>query len=61
MADSIKVANGRLLVDVAIDENGKPSATGKTLVLYSTRGNQKVEGGYVIGINLYKYRKEREA
>lgn len=56
--DTIKVENGRLIVDVAIDAKGRPSATGKTLVVYSTRGNQKLNDGYVIGINLYKHRGE---
>ena len=56
MADIIKVENGRLIVDVALTA-GTPSASGKTLVVYSTRGNLPINDGYVVGINCYKPRR----
>ena len=51
--DTIKVENGRLIVDVALVD-GKRSASGKSVVLYSTRGNVVLETGESIGINLYR-------
>ena len=53
MADIMKVENGRLIIDVALT-NDAPSASGKTLVYFSTRGNKEINDGYVVGINLYK-------
>jgi hypothetical protein len=50
--DSIKVENGRLLIDVAL-EAGHPSASGKTTVYYSTGGNITV-GEHKLGLTLYK-------
>ena len=51
--DTIKVVDGRLVIDVALAAPSK-SASGKSTVFYSTRGNKAVEGGYFIGLNLYK-------
>lgn len=53
MDDIIKVENGRLIIDVALT-SGIPSASGKTLVYFSSRGNKEINDGYVVGINLYK-------
>ena len=53
MEDVIKVEEGRLIVNVALDR-GAPSQSGKTIVYFSTRGNLPINGGYVVGINLYK-------
>ena len=49
----VKVENGRLIVDVALGQ-GELSASGKSKVFFSTRGNQKLNDGYVVGINLYR-------
>jgi hypothetical protein len=54
--DIIEVQDGRLIVDVALT-NGTPSASGKTLVYFSTRGNMPINDGYVVGINLYRRRR----
>ena len=51
--DSIQVVDGRLLVDVAITD-GKPSASGKSLVHYTTSGNISINDGFKIGLNLYR-------
>ena len=59
MADVIKVENGRLIIDVELHKP-VPSASGKTLVVYSTHGNQRVKGvedDYFIGVNLYQFRR----
>lgn len=50
--DTIKVENGRLIIDVAL-EVGHPSASGKTTVFYSTGGNITV-GDHKLGLTLYK-------
>ena len=51
--DTIKVVDGRLLVDVALNV-GHRSASGKTVVFFSTHGNKPIADDYVVGINLYK-------
>ena len=53
--DKIAVENGRLVVDVALT-GGIPSASGKTLVFFSTHGNIEIGDGFVIGINMYRKR-----
>lgn len=35
----VKVENGKLIVELPLDPNPKPSSTGKTLVVASTHGN----------------------
>ena len=51
--DIIKVVDGRLVIDVALT-TGKASASGKSKVYYSTLGNIELEGGYRLGVNLYR-------
>ena len=53
-ANTIKVVDGRLILDVALDANGVPSGSGKSLVFFSTKGNVKLNDGFVIGVNLYR-------
>jgi hypothetical protein len=45
-----------LTITVDLSKAGTPSATGKSLVIASTNGNQPVEGaeGVFIGLNVYK-------
>lgn len=51
----LKVEDGRLIVDVALD--GKDvSASGKSVSLFSTRGNITLDGGVVVGLNAYRKR-----
>lgn len=56
MANTIKVENGRLLVDVAIasEQTARPSKTGKTKIYFTTAGNVAVGDGFKLGVNLYK-------
>ena len=49
--DIIKVENGRLIVDVALDGTNL-STSQKNIVKFSTHGNIKVNG-VTIGINAY--------
>lgn len=51
--DSIRVVDGRLIVDVALDGT-KHSASGKSVLLFSTGGNIKLEDGVTLGINAYR-------
>jgi hypothetical protein len=52
-ADTIKVVDGRLLVDVALDA-GHPSAIGRTTVFFTTHGGERIDKDYTVSINLYK-------
>ena len=51
--DVIKVEGGRLIVDVALGK-GARSASGKSVVVFSTHGNVKLDDGHVVGINCYR-------
>ena len=53
--DKITVEDGRLVVDVALT-GGVPSASGKSVVYFTTSGNTDIGDGYTIGINLYRKR-----
>ena len=53
--DVLKVENGRLIVDVALDGT-EVSASGKSISLFSTRGNLVLGDGVVVGINAYRKR-----
>lgn len=51
-----KVTGSKLTIEVDLSAQGQPSASGKTLVIASTRGNQEVAPGVKLGLNLYKTR-----
>jgi len=53
--DKVAVENGRLIVDVALT-GGVPSASGKSMVFFSTHGLMPMYDGYTIGINLIRKR-----
>lgn len=59
--DNIKmtVENGKLTIVIDLNAPTTPSASGKTDVIASTRGNADVPGqpGTKIGLNLYRTRK----
>jgi hypothetical protein len=55
---------GKLVIEVDLTEQGTRSASGKTTVIGSTRGNARVETGHSIardkgdvfvGLNVYRY------
>ena len=56
----MSVDKGILTITVSLDAEATPSASGKTMVLASTRGNATVEdgtGGTVcVGVNVYRKR-----
>ena len=47
----------KLVITIDLAAEGQPSASGKTIVLASTRGNANVPGavGIKIGVNVYAY------
>ena len=50
------VKGDKLLITIDLSKKGKKSASGKTIVIASTRGNKAIEGTDVtMGLNLYKY------
>ncbi len=51
----VKVVDGRLIVDVALD-GVKPSGSGKSIILFTTGGNIKLEDGVTLGLNAYRPR-----
>ena len=51
-ANVVKVENGRLIIDVALDGT-QLSSSGKSIVKFSTRGNVKLEEGVTVGVNAY--------
>lgn len=59
--DNIKmtVDNGKLTIVVDLSAPTTPSASGKTDVIASTRGNADVPGqqGVKVGLNIYRARK----
>ena len=52
--DVVKVEGGRLIVNVAINEQGALSGSGKSRILYSTHGNIVLNDGSVLGLNHYR-------
>lgn len=53
-----EIKNGNLIITIPVSENPAPSASGKTLVVASSRGNKetdaKVQGkNIIIGLNAY--------
>ena len=44
----------RFTMDVALEDEGHPSSTGKTQVFFTTNGNKPIDGGFVLGVNLYR-------
>jgi len=50
----IDVQGSKLVVTIDLDAAGIPSASGKTLVIASTRGNAPIAPGVFAGINVYR-------
>jgi hypothetical protein len=52
----LEVSDNILIIKVALDVSGTESASGKSIVLGSTRGNKDIPGmpGFKIGVNCYK-------
>lgn len=55
--DAVISKDGKTLtITVDLSVTGSPSASGKTQVLATSRGNQTVAGDIKLGINVYKPR-----
>ena len=54
----MKTEGSILKIEIDLSKQGSPSATGKTMVVASTRGNQKIADAEdtFIGINVYRKR-----
>jgi hypothetical protein len=53
----ISIDGDEITIVAKLDPKGEPSSTGKTLVLATTRGNQKVttdDGVIFVGLNIFK-------
>ena len=52
----MEVKKNILTITVDLNETFGPSKSGKTIIIASTEGNQKVEDseGAIIGLNIYK-------
>lgn len=52
-------SHNRLIIEVDLDQSFDKSSTGKTIIVATTEGNEKVtdrDGNvYYIGLNVYKY------
>ena len=52
--DVIEVKDGRFIMDVAIATEPPLSKSQKSRVYFTTSGNKRLEGDFVVGVNLYK-------
>lgn len=55
----MKVEGNKLVIEIDLSQSFGSSKSGKTDVIASTEGNQRVhptKPGYMIGLNIYKYR-----
>jgi len=58
--NNVKVTQTAKKITIEIDASKEfgLSKSGKTISIASTRGNVKLDGGLVLGLNLYKYPEE---
>ena len=62
MANTISIKNGRLAIDAEVDDKGYESASGKTMVHFTTHGFVNVEGSpYRISITMTKAKAKGKA
>lgn len=57
MEPKITIKGTKMTIEVDLSATGKPSMSGKTLVISSTHGNKAIEtdGGTVyVGVNVYR-------
>lgn len=50
-----EVKGNILTIKVKLDAKTKPSASGKTLIIASSKGNKDIGNGVTMGLNIYKY------
>ncbi len=51
-----EVKGNILTIKVKLDAKTKPSASGKTLIIASSKGNKEITDGVIMGLNIYKYK-----
>ena len=51
----MKVDGNKLTIVVDLTKEFGPSKSGKTIMIASTQGNQAVQPGVMVGLNVYKY------
>jgi len=52
---TVSVDGNKLTLTIDLSQPGSVSASGKTTVIASTRGNTQVAPGLYCGLNVYKY------
>jgi hypothetical protein len=57
---TIAVDGNKLTLTIDLSQPGSVSASGKTTVIASTRGNTQVAPGVYCGLNIYKYPQRTE-
>ena len=50
----LAVQGHKLLITVDLSKEFGRSASGKTVIIASTEGNVAIEGGAIVGLNVYK-------
>ena len=53
-----KIDGKILTIKVDLSKTFGPSKSGKTIIIASTEGNQPLQNGVVMGLNVYKKQKE---
>ena len=53
-----KIDEKILTIKVDLSKTFGPSKSGKTIIIASTEGNQPLQNGVVMGLNVYKKQKE---
>jgi len=51
----VEVKGNILTIKCKLDAKTHKSASGKTLIIASSKGNKDIGGGVTLGLNLYKY------
>lgn len=54
----IEIKGDKLIITVDLTAPGTPSASGKSLVIATTRGNVQI-GGVTVGLNVYRKTNQR--
>ena len=57
----VKIENGHLILDAEIDKVGQPSASGKSVLHYSTGGFVDIGDGYRLTVTLIRITKSAMA
>lgn len=49
------IKDGKLLITINLKAKTTKSASGKTMIIASTKGNKDVGDGVILGINCYRF------